>query len=251
MRPAYVALFLLSGLCIAILLGMFIRRRLPDHHLGKDTFDAIKLAIGLVATMTALLLGFLINSAKGSYDASRTNVLQMSAKIMFLDRVLAYYGPEADALRHQFRDSVEGMMHDLWPNGSGSNPHFDPDTKAGNAFFNALQALAPDSESGRNIKHEAVTLTIELGQLRTLIFSQLAPSISGSLLFIISFWLVIIFFNFSLLSPPNATAMTAMLTSAVSISGAIFLILELDRPFTGAFKISSESLLNALNHLIK
>ena len=74
------------------LLGMLLRSRLPEHHLGAETKDVVKLAMGLVATMTALVLGMLVASAKASFDAQRQGVAQLAANAIVLDRFLAYYG---------------------------------------------------------------------------------------------------------------------------------------------------------------
>ena len=68
-------------------LGRRVRRYLPENHLSADSKDAVKLAMGLVATMTALVLGLLVSSAKGTYDTARSEVIQMAAKIAFFDRV--------------------------------------------------------------------------------------------------------------------------------------------------------------------
>ena len=89
-----IAIGLLVFACIfgAALLGMLLRAALPKHHLSADTKDAVQLAMGLVATMTALVLGLLVASAKGAYDVQKTGVSQMAAKVAFLDRVLANYG---------------------------------------------------------------------------------------------------------------------------------------------------------------
>jgi hypothetical protein len=76
------------------MLGMFIRAILPQHHLRSDSKDVVKLGMGIVATLSALVLGLLIASAKGSYDAQSAELTQMSAKIILLDRLLAHYGPE-------------------------------------------------------------------------------------------------------------------------------------------------------------
>ena len=89
---------------------MFVRSVLPQDHLSADTKDAVKLAMALVATMTALVLGLLIASAKGSYDAQRNQLIQMAAKFAFLDRVLANCGPDAPQARAQLRISVEQMI---------------------------------------------------------------------------------------------------------------------------------------------
>ena len=74
--------------------GTLFRRALPDHHLSADSQDVVKLAMGLVATMSALVLGLLISSAKSSYDAQTADLTQISSRIIFQDRVLAHYGPE-------------------------------------------------------------------------------------------------------------------------------------------------------------
>ena len=77
------------------LLGMRLRKVLPEDHLSDNSKDVVKLGMGLVGTMAALVLGLLIASAQESYDAQSTALLQMSAKIISLDRTLALYGPEA------------------------------------------------------------------------------------------------------------------------------------------------------------
>src|SRR5213078_2957282 len=99
----------------AALLGRRVRRYLPENHLSADSKDAVKLAMGLVATMTALVLGLLVSSAKGTYDTARSEVIQMAAKIAFLDRVLALYGPEAAEARGELRAAVAAAVQRLWP----------------------------------------------------------------------------------------------------------------------------------------
>src|SRR2546429_4846707 len=95
MSIAVITAILFVCLAGVALLGRRVRRYLPEDHLSGDSKDAVKLALGLVATMTALLLGLLVSSAKGTYDTTRSEVMQLTAKVVFLDRVLGLYGPEA------------------------------------------------------------------------------------------------------------------------------------------------------------
>lgn len=74
------------------LFGMFLRAVLPAHHSDDDTKDVIRMGMGLITTMSALVLGLMIATAKGSYDAQKDEVTQMSAKIILVDRILAHYG---------------------------------------------------------------------------------------------------------------------------------------------------------------
>lgn len=235
----------------AVLLGMRLRRLLPDHHLSADTKDAVKLAMGLIATMAALLLGLLVSSAKGAYDAERTQVIQMAAKIAFFDRVLANYGPESAEIRVQLRAVVEEAVRRMWPEEIGAPPQLTAGNQAGDAVYFAIQQLSPRDDTQRNLKAQAMALAAELGQLRLLLLAQSASSISKPLLIVVVSWLVVIFLGFSLLAPPNATAILALTVSALSVSGAIFLILELDRPFGGLIAISGEPMFKVLSQLAK
>src|SRR5436309_13331340 len=106
MSIAVITAILFVCLVGVTLLGRRVRRYLPQDHLSADSKDAVKLAMGLVATMTALLLGLLVSSAKGTYDTVRAEVMQMTAKVAFLDRVLALYGPEAAGSGDACRDAV-------------------------------------------------------------------------------------------------------------------------------------------------
>jgi len=251
MNPSVTATVIAGCLVGAVLVGMRLRRLLPEHHLSEDTKDTVKLAMGLVATMSALLIGLLVSSAKGAYDAERTQVIQMAAKIAVLDRVLAIYGPEAVQARSLLRATVEQEVREIWPKERGMPAQLTPDVRTGNAFYGAIQRLSPADDTQRSLKTHAADLAMDLGQLRSQLTAQLVASISTPLLVVLVSWLVAIFLSFSLLAQPNATATFALLVSVFSVAGAIFLILELDHPFGGLIQISSEPLLKVLSQLAK
>jgi hypothetical protein len=251
MNTESVSLLIFGCLAVAVCLGMRLRRLLPEHHLSADSKEVVKLAMGLVATMTALLLGLLVSSAKGSYDAVRGEVIQMAAKTVFLDRVLSGYGPEAAETRARLHEAIQETIHHLWPEDPKQSPDLIPATQAGNAVYIALQNLSPKDDLQRGLKAQATSLAVELGQLRTLMVAQSVASISIPLLVTVIIWLFVIFLSFSLLAPPNATAMLALLIAALSVSGALFLILELDRPFDGLIRISGQPMLHALSQFPK
>src|SRR5882724_4411407 len=115
MNTTFTALIVFACLVGAVLLGRILRRLLPEDHLTADSRDTIKLAMGLVATMTALVLGLLVSSAKGGYDTKRIEVIQMAAKVALLDRVFGLYGLEAAEARAGFHESVEEAVRQMWP----------------------------------------------------------------------------------------------------------------------------------------
>jgi hypothetical protein len=249
MNTTLTALIVFGCLIAAVLVGRGIRSLLPDEHVTSDSRDAIKLAMGLVATMSALVLGLLVSSAKGSYDTERSEVIQMASKLAFLGRVLEAYGPEADSIRTQLGNTVEREMRQLWP-GEMPRPANPPvKLQEANAVYGAIQRLLPQNDMQTALKSQAGNLAIELGQIRSLLAAQSVPSISKAMLVILVSWLVVIFLGFSVLAPPNATAILALTVSALAVSGAIFLILELDEPFGGLIGISREPMLKALHQL--
>src|SRR5439155_13878984 len=178
MITALTAAILFIGLVGVALLGRRVRRYLPEDHLSADSKDAVKLAMGLVATMTALLLGLLISSAKGTYDTARSEVTQMASKVAFLDRVLAFYGPEAATARSECRNAVADAVRRMWPEETDAPAQLAPNEQLGDAFFVAVHRLSPHDDSQRALKTEAATLMVDLGQLRSLLQAQAVPSIS-------------------------------------------------------------------------
>jgi hypothetical protein len=251
MNPTLTALIVFGCLVGAALLGRLIRRLLPDHHLASDSKDGIKLALGLVSTMSALVLGLLVSSAKSSYDTERGEVIQMAAKVSFADRVLAMYGPDAADLRSRFHEGVKEAIKGIWSEEAGQSAHMAPNTQTGNALYVGVQSLSPRDDTQKKLKDEASSLATDLVQLRSLLHAQSVASISKPMLIILVSWLVIIFLGFSVLAPSNPTVIFAFIISAIAVSGAIFLILELDQPFAGVLQISSDPLVHALDQPTK
>jgi hypothetical protein len=251
MNNTQTSLLILTGLVATVPVGRIVRRRLPDPHLSSESRDGVKQAMGLVATMTALLLGLLVGSAKGTYHTQRNEVIQMAAQVAFLDRVLAAYGPEAAEVRARFQDSVTEQAHLLWPNAVGERARLPFDVSAGDRIFSLVQGLSPRDDAQRGLKAQATTHAVGLGQLRVLLTAQSAPSIPRPLLAAVALWLVVIFLSFSLLAPPYATTATAFIAAAVSMAAAIFLIMELDQPLGGVIRIPSEPMMRALSEFKK
>lgn len=250
MNSAITAAIVFACLFGAGLLGVRVRAILPENHLNPETKDAVKVGMGLVATMAALVLGLLVASTKGAYDNQKNEVTQMAAKIVFLDRVLANYGSETAETRDLLRRSVASAISRMWPDGKTSQPaQLDPSATSGEAFFNSIQQLSPQNDAQRSLKSQAVQVTTDVGQMRWLLFEQTETSISLAMLIVLIAWLAIIFTSVGLFAPPNATVIVALMLSALSVAGAIFLILELDMPFDGVIQISPTPMHNALNHL--
>jgi hypothetical protein len=183
-----ISVILFMGLVGAALLGRRVHRYLPEDHLSADSRDAVKLAMGLVATMTALVLGLLVSSAKEAYDTKRSEVIQMAAKVAFLDRVLALYGPEAADARGDLRAAVADAVQRIWPTDRNRSGQLAPNEQAGDAVYVAIQGLSSHDDTQRALKTQIANLVVDLGELRSLLVAQSIPSISKPMLIILVSW---------------------------------------------------------------
>jgi hypothetical protein len=231
------------------LLGMFLRGIMPENHLTDESKDSVKLGMGLVATMCALVLGLLIASAKTYYDTQNAELTDMSAKIVLLDRMLSHYGPETSDCRVFLRSVVERSIEQLWRRGGPPGSHVDPTTVSSEALSEKTLALTPKNDRERFIQSQAVSLELSLAQARWLMFEQSSTQVPKPLVIVLVFWLTIIFIGWGIFAPRNATVVATWFVSALSVSGAIFLILEMYTPYAGLILVSSDPLRAALAHL--
>jgi len=230
------------------LAGMYLRAVLPQHHLTAESKETVKLGMGLVATMAALVLGLLVASAKGSYDAQSTGLTDMSSRIVMLDRVLAHYGPETKQVRDTLRSSVVQSLDRVWAKNRTAS-QWVPQSANAEPLFDKIQGLSPQNDSQRSVQAQALSIAMSVGQTRWLMYEQAATSISMPLLVVLVVWLAALFVSFGLFAPRNATVLATLFVSALSVSGAILLILELYTPYHGIIKISSAPLRAALAQL--
>jgi hypothetical protein len=233
-------------------LGVALRPRFPDEHLSADTKDVVKLVMGIVGTMTGMVLGLLVASAKSSFDSQRSGVAQLAANVVVLDRVLAHYGPETRETRGVLRDSVTDMIQRIWP--SKHSPSDEPASSAGNEgrydeLYDRVLSLAPKTDAQRTTQAQALKIVHDTGQMRWLLYSQRSNSIPLVFLVLMVSWLAITFACYGLYAPRHATTFVVLFLGAFVISSAVFLILELDHAFSGIIHISSQPLRNALAQL--
>jgi hypothetical protein len=231
------------------LLGIFLHAVLPQHHLSSESKDIVKLGMGLVGTMAALVLGLLVASAKGSYDAQRAELIQLSANIAMLDRVLAHYGTETKATRDMLRGVVIRSLDGMWSKDRTSSSPMAPASAGGEALYDKIQGLSPKNDAQRAFQGQAFSMAISLGQTRWLMYEQGTTSVSMPLLVVLVLWLTVIFISFGLFAPFNGTVIASLFVSALAVSGAIFLILEMYEPYDGLIAISSAPLRAALAQL--
>ena len=243
MAPITISLLAFILALVGVFLGSVMQRVLPEGHLSSDSKEVVKLSIGVVATLAALVLGLLVASAKSTYDARESEINQITAYVILLDNLLAKYGQEAQSARSTLRRAIPPVVDRIWREGQTGTFKATPE---GEAFYQQVQDLQPTNDMQRGLQARIVQVTNDLMQARFVLFSHLGSSIPLLFLAVLLLWMIILFAGFSLMAPANATTLASLVICALSVSGAIFLILELDQPFAGMMMISSGPLRDAL-----
>jgi hypothetical protein len=204
--------------------------------------------MGLVATMTALLLGLVTASAKSTFDAQDNAIRTSGANILTLDRHMARYGDDTAPIRALIRRSLAYRIDALWPENGGTAPDLDqPGTPPPiEEIENQILRLSPQTDAQRWLRTEALKISTEVVKTRWRVLAASGGAVPRSFLVVVIFWLTATFTSFGLYAPRNATVIAVLGMAALSVAAAVFLILELDGPLDGLIKISSAPLRYAL-----
>jgi hypothetical protein len=251
MSATAISLIVVGCVLTGALLGALLRPVLPRHHLSDESKDIIKIGTGLIATLVALVLGLLVASAKSSFDTKSEEIRHGAAKIILLDRELRRFGPAAGQARLVLRRAVTFRLQQPWGETTlrllGESP--PAETASIEDVEGRIRELSPANDNQRWLQARALQLSADLSQARWLLVEEAGSAISMPFLVVVVSWLAVIFASLGLFAPRNATVWVVIVFCAISVSTAVFLILELDRPFQGVITLSKEPLRDALAHL--
>lgn len=249
MSPIAISSIVLAVVFGGALLGMFLSTLLPKNHLSDNSKGIVMAAMGLVATMTALVLGLLISSAKNSFDMLSSEIIGMSSKVILLDRVLATYGHDAKEARDLLRNVVANILDrvELEKSADPTNRIVPP--RDMDPLDDKIQGLLPKDDRQRSLRAEAFSLLKEIRQTRWLMYEQQSASVPLPVLILLVSWLTVLFISFGLYAPANGTVIISLSVAALSVSGAIFLILQLYTPHYALINVSIRALRTTLTQL--
>ena len=233
------------------LLGGYVRSLLPPTHLSKESQDVMRLGMGLVATMTALLLGLVTASARSSFDSQDNAIRASAVNILTLDRLLARYGPETKPTRELLKKTLTQRVDEMWPSDGSASLGLSkmPAAPAVEEIENQILQLSPANDTQRWFKSEALKLSEDVMKTRWRILGSQDGAVSELFLVVVVFWLTVTFASFGLYAQLNASVIGVLFVSALSVAAAVFLLIELDGPFQGLIKISSGPMRFALSQL--
>jgi len=230
------------------IVGILLHALLPEHHHNDNSKEVIKLVMGLIATVAALVLGLLISSAKTSYDAQKAEVQQLGIHLFQLDHILMRFGPDGRVAREQLRRIVSTDIALTWPGQSGVTAALEPieAQKEAEELFARIASLPARSDAQHVDQTRALQQLVSVWETHRILDEQAGGSLSWPFLVVLVFWLTALFVGFGLFTRFNLTVGAALLVGALSVAGAVFLILEMNQPYRGIMQISSTPIRNAL-----
>ena len=224
----------------------------------------MQLVVMLLVNFTAIVLGLLTTSVKGGFDAAYAARADDAAQIIQLDRCLRDYGPETDRIRAQLRGYVAAVIASTWPDEPRPTGVDYPDMKKAPRFGEApslagvlgdvgveIRSLTPATSLQKNVAAACEAQYRDVLNARWKAIAAERASISAPFYWVLVFWLAILFGSFGLTTRPNATIMALIALCALSITVAVFVILDLDQPYGGLFGISSATMRQAFADLMR
>ena len=263
--------FLHAGLVLLVLLGssalgLIVRPLLSERHRGREAIEFVQLVVAMLMTFAALVLGLLTNSAKSSFDEVGTDLKGLAIELIQLDRSLREWGSETQAARELLRAYTASAIATTWteePRPPGDNYPTQVTTEPGASLESAalsdmlarievdIRQLQPHDPMHRRLLTTCIAQFERLMQVRLRLIEEAGDSISTPFYIVLVFWLSVVFASFGLSAPPNLLSYTTIALGAISIASAIFVIVDLDRPFDGIFTVSSEPMRRALSQISK
>jgi hypothetical protein len=232
-------------------IGIRSRARLPQHHLSDESKQVVQLCMGLIATLTALVLGLITASAKEAYDAQGGALRSVAAGILVLDRTLERFGPEADPVRAQIRVAVTHRLDMNWLEAQSADEHVvaPPEVPTPDQIEDSILDLKPKDDRQRWLQSQALDVTVDVLKTRWLALAAASNSVPVPFLVVIVFWLTALFWSFGLFAPDNRTITAVLLLASASVAASVLLILEMQSPFSGLMRISGAPMQYVLEHL--
>jgi hypothetical protein len=251
MNSTSIGLLAVGCMFTGALAGLWLQKRLPAHHLDKNSQEIVKIGSGMIATLAALVLGLLVNSAKSTFDTINTRIQHGSAKTVLLDRILAQYGPEAQTVRDQIKQSVAASLGTTQRKMTAGAPEPAASQSANRveSVQSRLRELVAKTDSQRQLLTEAQQIAGDLAQGRWMMLEEAQSELPMPLLFILICWLTVLFISLGLISPRNATVVSVLFVCACTMSAALFLVMELNRPMEGFIKASTAPMRNIMQNL--
>jgi len=249
MLEVIIPFLLFFSLVLASLGSLLIYKRLPLHHRDEETHATVKLATNLFVVMTSLVLGLMISTAKGTFESIERNVHTFATDLIVLDRSLSQYGQETNEARQRLVTYIDQELTGTWSGKSGPSIN---DVAAERLLIdvgNSLRSIKPKDSDQLDLWRDLLERFQKVTEQRWVVAEQSEGTIPSPLIIVVVVWLVLIFASFGYRAPRNIVVVGVLVVAAALVSGAIYLILDMDAPFSGPIQVSSAPLQRVIDDM--
>ena len=235
------------------MLGLYLQKQLPQHHMSGGSRDMILAVIGLVTLLLALVLGTLVGNTYAFFATQKSELETFASRALLFDQALSDFGPEAKPARDGLKKGLAESYRLFWKGGDVDPAQLKVDVPL-NRFgpmYGMLKSLNPTTDAQKEALAAAKANLGLMEQTRLLMSLQLASPIAWSLVFIVVAWAAFLFCGFGVLSGTNPTTIAVLVLGALSVASAMYLILDLSRPYSGNFRLSPAALEQTLEAIDK
>jgi hypothetical protein len=237
-----IAVAVTAFLCVASggLGALAASAKLSDER-NQETVAVVRLIANILVVMTSLMLGLMLNSAKNTLETNNRNLRALSTNLILLDRTLRSLGPEAEESRHRLAEYVRTSLREQ--NILEEDPEAETLLSSAGASIRAIRVA---DEQKVALWDDALKLYRQSVQQRWVVVDASGGSIPMSLTLMLVVWLTVIFASFAYKAPTNSVVVHALIIGALLASGALYLILDMDRPGSGLNRTSASPFQRAL-----
>ena len=233
-------------LLAASLGSLFLSERLPARYRQDDTHDVVRLAANIFVVTTSLVLGLLLNSAKNTFEMVDKNVHFFATDLIILDRTLRHYGPEASDVRRLLTVYVRQIADERWGVATASVPEDLVAERLLDQVGDALAAIRPSDPARFELWRDAQVSLQQVVRRHWSLIEESEGTIPMPFIIMVTAWLMLIFGSYGYRAPRNAVAAMTLVVAGFLISVAIYLVLDMDSPFSGTIQLSPAPLERAL-----
>ncbi|MDB5740761.1 MAG: hypothetical protein JWP16_1801 [Alphaproteobacteria bacterium] len=227
-------LLICAVLVAAAMAAMALRARVPARW--REDEPAAPLTAHFLTVMTSLLLGLMLNSARTTFEAVNHNIQTAATRALLLDRALRRYGPEADPARHELLAFVS-TVRAAATGAAGPQPL--------DAVEDDLGALAPADARHAALQQDAQQQVRALVETRLALVEQGEGQMPRPLIAMLGLWLAAIFSMLGYRAASNPIMRIKLVVTAILVSCAIYLMLDMDIPYSGPIQVSWQPLVRA------
>jgi ABC-type amino acid transport system permease subunit len=249
MSHTVIGLISFAAIFGGVIAGMRIRHRLPGHHLTAETQSAVTVAVAVIGTLSALVLGLMITAANRSFSARADQVRELSVQVIRIDRNLHRYGPETDDIRLALHAWAKAKTQQLFPEKGQDRLSTQGTIIMIETVQDEILDLEPKNPQQTYLRTLCLTLTSNIIQAGWSLETLTGQSIPGPFLVLLVFWLSMVFASFGLFAPTNPTTIVMLLLCSIAVSGGIYFIEELDNPVSGLIQIPPDAMRKAVNEI--